>query len=429
MNQEFRIDFKLEPGTVTAALEVPGSLVQLESGSNQLGQVIEDKTIEALPLDGRSYLDLLGLQSGVIPISNPSPFQPSQPASGFLSEGRLSINGQRENANGFLINGGPVEDTGSNGAGLIPVLDSIQEFRLLTNSFNAEFGGFSGAIVSVVTKSGANEFHGAAFEFLRDENLDAKNYFDASRGQFERNQFGGTMGGPVLKNHLFFFADYQGTRQNRGLSTGTVLVPSAAQRTGDLSSLANLLSGSVRGDDAPGHFADYLSNKLGYPVTAGEPYYVAGCGSVVNARAGVCVFPNAQIPQTAWSSAATGVMNFFPAPTNHSGNGEFPSYASSSLIQNIVDNKWALSTDATLKANHTVSFYYHYDGALIQSPLGAPTAFGTADNVPGFAYAEPSLAQLLVLRDTRVFSSSRVNEAHLSWHRIAFPGPKNLRKV
>ncbi len=422
LNQQFRINFKLEIGVVAAAVEVSGSPLQLETDSTQLGQVIEAKTIEALPLNGRSYLDLLGLQTGVIPTSNPSPFQPAQPASGFLREGKLSINGQRENANGFLVNGAPVEDTGTNGAGLVPVLDSIQEFRLLTNSFDAEFGGFSGAIVSLITKSGANQFHGSAFAFLRNENLDAKNYFDLTRGQFQRNQFGGALGAPVVKDHLFLFADYQGTRQKRGLSTGTVLVPSAAQRAGDLSSLENLLSGSVRGDNAPGHFADYLSNKLGYPVTAGEPYYAPGCGS--GAGANTCVFPNAQIPQTAWSSAAIGVLDFFPAPTNNTGNGEFPSYASSSLVQNISDDKWALRIDTALKANHNLSFYYHYDGALIKSPLGAPNVFGTADNVPGFAYIEPSLAQLLVLSDTKLLSSTKVNEAHLSWHRIAFPGPK-----
>jgi Carboxypeptidase regulatory-like domain len=424
VSQEFRVNFKLPVGKVAATVEVSSAPVQVETDSTQLGQVIEGKAIEALPLNGRSYIDLLGLQTGVIPTSNPSPFQPSQPASGFLGEGELSVNGQRENANGFLVNGAPVEDTGSNGAGVIPVLDSIQEFRLLTNSFDAEFGGFSGAIVSVVTKSGSNEFHGSAFEFLRNESLDAKNFFDSTRGAFQRNQFGGAIGGPILKNHLFFFGDYQGTRQNRGLSTGTVLVPSAAQRSGDLSSLASLLKGTVRGDNAPGHFADYLSAALGYPVVAGEPYYVPGCGTVANAQAGTCVFPNAQIPQSIFSSAAVGVLKFFPAPTNNTGNGQFPSYTSSSEVQNIVDNKWALRIDTTLKGNHDLSFYYHYDGALIKSPLGAGNVFGSADNVPGFAYTEPSLAQLFVISDTKVISSTKVNEAHLSWHRIAFPGPK-----
>jgi hypothetical protein len=424
VNQDFRINFKLEPGTAAAPVEVPAAPVQVESDSTQLGQVIEARNIEALPLNGRSYLDLLGLQTGVIPTSNPSPFQPTQRTSGFLSEGELSVNGQRENANGFLVNGAAVEDTGSNGAGIIPVLDSIQEFRLLTNSFDAEFGGYSGAIVSVATKSGANEFHGTGFEFFRNENLDATNYFDATRAEFGRNQFGGAAGGPVVKNRLFFFSGYQGTRQDLGLSTGTVLVPSEAQRAGNLSSIANLLTGNVRGDEAPGHFADTLSTRLGYQVTPGEPYYVRGCGAVADAYAGRCVFPNAQIPQAAWSTAAQGVMQFFPVATSNNGNGQFPSYSSNLLVQNIVDDKWEMRIDTALKAGHDLSLYYHYDGAHINSPLGAPNAFGTTDNVPGFAFTEPSLAQLLVLSDTRVFGPKRVNEAHLSWHRIAYPGPK-----
>jgi hypothetical protein len=426
VNQDFRINFKLEAGTAAAPIEVPAAPIQVESDSTQLGQVIEAKNIGALPLNGRSYLDLLGLQTGVIPTSNPNPYQQTQLTSGFLSEGELSVNGQRENANGFLVNGGPVEDTGSNGAGIIPVLDSIQEFRLLTNSFDAEFGGFSGAIVSAATKSGANELHGSGFEFLRNQNLDATNYFDATRAKFNRNQFGGGAGGPVVKNRLFFFTGYQGTRQDRGLSTGTVLVPSLAQRAGDLSSIESLLTGSVRGDNATGHFADTLSTRLGYRVYAGEPYYAPGCGSVVNARAGRCVFPNAQIPQAARSSAALGVLPFFPAATSNGGSSQFPIYSSNFLVQNIVDDKSGTRIDLALKGNHDLSVYYHYDRARIHSPLGASNAFGTSDNVPGFAYAEPSLAQLLVLSDTRVFSPKRVNEAHLSWHRVAYPGPKPM---
>ncbi len=424
VNQDFRINFKLEPGTAAAAVEMRAAPVQVESDNTQLGQVIESKSIQALPLNGRSYLDLLGLQTGVVPASNPSPFQPTQRTSGFLTEGELSVNGQRENANGFLVNGAPVEDMGSNGAGIIPVLDSIQEFRLLTNSFDAEFGGYSGAIVSAATKSGANEFHGSGFEFLRNQNLDATNYFDAARGEFTRNQFGGGIGGPVVKSRLFFFAGYQGTRQNRGLSTGTVLVPSLEQRSGDLASLESLLTGRVRGDNDPGHLADTLSTRLGYRVFAGEPYYTPGCGLAADAHAGKCVFPNAQIPQTAWSSAALGVMQFFPAATSNSSNAQFPAYSSNLLVQNIVDDKLGVRIDTTLKGNHDLSVFYHYDRALIHSPLGAPNAFGTTDNVPGFAYTEPSLAQLLVLSDTRAFGPNRVNEGHLTWHRIAYPGPK-----
>ncbi len=127
------------------------------------------------------------------------------------------------------MNGGDVEESVDNGASIVPTLDSIQEFRLLTNSFNAEYGRFSGAIVNVLTKSGTNEIHGSAYEFLRNEKLDARNYFDLERGAFKRNQFGGTIGAPVVKNKLFFFGDYQGTREVRGVSSGLINVPSVLE--------------------------------------------------------------------------------------------------------------------------------------------------------------------------------------------------------
>ena len=119
-----------------------------------------------------------------------------------------------------------------NGASIVPTLDSIEEFRLLTNSFNAEYGRFSGAIVNVVTKSGTNEIHGSVYEFLRNEKLDSRNYFDQERGVFKRNQFGGTIGAPMVKNKVFFFGDYQGTREIRGLSSGLISVPSLLETDG-----------------------------------------------------------------------------------------------------------------------------------------------------------------------------------------------------
>src|SRR6266851_2830458 len=184
----------------------------------------------ALPLNGRSYLDLLGLQAGVVPYTaSISGGQPYIPVSGNLATGQVSVNGQRENANAFMVNGGSVEDTGYNGASIVPVLDSIQEFRLLTNTFDAEYGHFSGAVVNAITKSGTNTINGAAFEFLRNDKLDARNFFDrnqqdpvtgaeipnSARGVFQRNQFGYAVGGPIVRNHLFFFTDYQGTREAR----------------------------------------------------------------------------------------------------------------------------------------------------------------------------------------------------------------------
>src|SRR6184192_4888903 len=185
-----------------------------------------------LPLNGRSYIDLLGLQAGVAPDSSDAAIH-DRFVSGNQNSGQVSVNGQRESANSFLVNGGDVEESVQNGASIVPTLDSIQEFRLLTNSFNAEYGRFSGAIVNVLTKPGTNEIHGSVYEFLRNEKLDARSYFDQERGDFKRNQFGGTIGAPVVKNKLFFFAGYQGTTTRQDPSDTQSFIPTAAILAGD----------------------------------------------------------------------------------------------------------------------------------------------------------------------------------------------------
>jgi hypothetical protein len=131
-----------------------------------------------------------------------------------------------------MVNGGNVEEHMNNGTAIVPNLDSIAEFRILTNSVNAEYGNYSGGLVSVITKSGTNSFHGGAFEFLRNSDMDSRNFFSPSRGTLHQNQFGGDVGGPILKDKLFFFADYQGTRQIVGVDSGVIPVPSAQDRTG-----------------------------------------------------------------------------------------------------------------------------------------------------------------------------------------------------
>ncbi len=232
VNEELRVDIVLQVGSVEQAVEVKALPIQVETTSTQLGDVIGEQKLLSLPLNGRSYIDLLGLQAGVIPVTASS-IQQDRPVSGNLSAGNLSVNGQRETANAFLVNGGDVSEGRNLGASVIPNLDSVAEFRLITNSFEAEYGKFSGAVMNAITKSGSNGFHGSAFEFLRNDQLDARNFFDPDRGAFKRNQFGYAVGGPFLKNKLFWFTDYQGTREVRGLSTGFVQVPTVAERSGN----------------------------------------------------------------------------------------------------------------------------------------------------------------------------------------------------
>ena len=376
VNSALLVDAMLELGERSETVTVNESAVQVETASTQLGDVITAANVAALPLNGRSYTDLLALQPGVLPATTitsltvqglgQSVFSPS----GDLNPGTLSINGQRESANGFMVNGADAEETGSMAAAIVPNLDSIAEFRILSSNFDAEYGKYTGGQINVITKSGTNQFHGDVFEFLRNTDLDARNYFSPTRGAFIQNQFGGTAGGPIVRNKVFFFSDYQGTRQIQGTDTGLIPVPSLQDRTGNLSDQASSLTGTVSGP----YWANLLSQKLGYPVSAGEPYYTPGCNSPSQ-----CVLPNATIPQTAWSAPALNLLKYIPAP-NFPGNV----FSTSAYNQILHDDKIGERVDANTRWGAMFG-YYSLDNYTENNPY--PTAQGGA-NVPGFNASE-----------------------------------------
>ena len=287
-----QINVTLELGEQSETVTVSVNAVRVDTVSTQLGEVVPSATMTSLSLNGRSYTDLLSIQPGVIPTTTiqsnsvimagvTGPVAPS----GGLNPGIVSVSGQRETANGFYVNGSDVQERMNGGTGVVPNLDSIEEFRLLTNNFDPEYGNYNGGIVNVVTKSGSDVFHGNGFEFFRNTNLDARNYFSPERAEFNQNQPGGTIGGPVKRGKIFFFADYQATRTTQGIETGNISVPSLAERAGDFSGVADQLTGTVNGS----YWANLLAQKLGYGVSAGEPYYTPGCATTAQ-----CVFPKAR---------------------------------------------------------------------------------------------------------------------------------------
>lgn len=401
VNEQHRVDVTLVVGNVSQEVEVSAAALQIETTNTQLGEVIDQRKILSLPLNGRSYIDLLGLQAGVAPGTAES-IQQDRPVSGGLSAGNISVNGQRETANAFLVNGGDVSEGRNLGAAVIPNLDSVAEFRLITNSFDAEYGKFSGAIMNAVTRSGTNRFHGAAFEFLRNDKLDARNFFDPSKGALRRNQFGYAVGGPAIKNRLFWFTDYQGTRETVGAGTGLVTVPSLAQRQGVFSpedfADANGNPKTVNGS----YWAGVLSQRLGYTVTAGEPYSLPGCALTTD-----CVFPNAVIPSRAFAAPVAGTMQFIPLP-----NAGENTFASASQNKKTTDDKMGQRVDLITQRTGNWSMYYHFDDATVVNPLPAAS-------VPGFPSTTPSRAQLGVLSNTHIFGPTAVNEARLSFMRTA----------
>jgi Carboxypeptidase regulatory-like domain/TonB dependent receptor len=405
VNASLLIDAKLELGEQSQEIDVEESALHVETSDTQLGEVITGTKMTAVPLNGRSYTDLLSLQPGVAPVTSltsdtqqdvgVSALAPS----GELNPGTISINGQREFANAFIVNGSDTEEDVNSGTAIIPNLDSIAEFRILTGGADAEFGEYSGGQINVVTKSGTNGFHGNAFEFLRNTDLDARNFFSPTRGIFQQNQFGGTFGGPVIRKKLFFFVDYQGTRMKQGVDTGLIAVPSAEDRSGNLSDATSTLTGVVNGQ----YWANLLSQKLGYAVTPGESYYAAGCTS-----SSQCVFPNATIPTSAWSAPAKNLLQYIPVP--NAGANTFSISAENEILG---DDKGASRVDYESRWG-LVSLYYFIDQYSLDNPY--PVAQSGA-SVPGFNALNTGRAQLFSIGDTKPLGSSMVNEFHASFMR------------
>lgn len=404
-----RADVSLTLAASEETVEVTTLGAQLDTTTTQVGEGISQDKMTAVPLNGRSYTDLLALQAGVIPTSSAQANAvvmsgcTSTPPSGDLNPGDMSVSGQRETANGFTVNGSSVEEDFNNQAGVVPNLDSIAEFRVLTSNFDAEYGNFSGGQVLVSTKTGTNQLHGSAFEFFRNTNFDATNYLAHERAAYDRHQYGGTFGGPALRDKLFFFGDYQGTTMTQGVETGQIAVPTLAERSGDFSdaTLASTLSGKVSGDT----LAQQLTQRLGYTVTTGEPYYTAGCRA---SGASACVFPNAAIPESAWSSPAKALLQYIPQP-----NVGTQTFSDSSQNETLGDNKAALRLDWTTHLGN-FSAYYFRDGYTLDNPY--PTAQGGA-SVPGFNAVSRGRAQLVNLGWTRAWGMTLVNELHASYLR------------
>jgi hypothetical protein len=402
-----RMEIAMEVEVHSDSVTVTESSNQVQTVDTQVGGTLNATKMASIPVNGRSFTDLLALQPGVMPVSSQQPNAvvmagcTSAPPSGDLDPGNLSVSGQRETANGFSVNGSSAQEDFNMGAAIVPNLDSIQDLRVLTSNFNAEYGNFSGGQVLVATRSGANQLHGSAFEYLRNTALDARNYFAPDRAAYKRNQFGGTLGGAIRKDHVFYFADYQGTRMKQGVDTGLITVPSAVDRTGNLADMANSLTGNVNGQ----YFANLLSQRLGYAVNAGEPYYAANC--VTTAQ---CVFPGARIPQSAWSAPAKSLLPYIPAP-NHGDN----IFSTSAYNEALRDDKGAVRIDAGTRFGSLAAYYFTDDYSL-DNPY--PVAQGGA-NVPGFSALSMGRAQLATLSLTTTFGPTAVNELQVGYMRTA----------
>ncbi len=407
-NSAIRIDIKLQIGKITNTVSVISDALHIETQSTQMGEVIDSERITSVPLNGRSFIDLLALQPGVSPYTGNDTAEGvgAYTISGDQTNGTQSVNGGRTEANGYMINGADAEEGVHNGAAMIPNLDSIAQFRIITNNFDAEYGNFSGGEVNLVTKSGTNSFHGDFFDFLRNTDLDAKNYFAPQRGVFIQNQFGGTAGGPIHRDKIFVFGDYQGTRQILG-ATQDFAVPSLADRGGNLADEEGALLTADPANGGQGvngsYWAGVLSQRLGYTVSDGEPYYTEGCTSSTQ-----CVFPNAVIPQSAWSPVAVKSLQYIPQPNTVLNGG--PGYQTAAFNGNLSDDKGGIRVDSNTRIGALFGYYF-------RDKFTATNPYDQGINIPGFADANTGLTQMINLGLTTTFGTNLVNDIRLVYLR------------
>ena len=241
VDQQARVDFQLEVGETSTSVEVSASSALLVTDTSAVGQVVDNKKIVDLPLNGRNFTQLAALTPGAIMAGNGA----------LTASPRIQVSGGQNSKTEFLLDGISNQEQGLDGIQFLPSVDAIQEFKVQSNSFAAEYGRGT-AIVNATIKAGTNEYHGTLFEFFRNDKLDARDFFAKERGKLKRNQFGGAIGGPILANRLFFFANYEGNRVRRGV-TSNPLVPTAAMRVGDFSAISTVIRDPITKEPFPGN--------------------------------------------------------------------------------------------------------------------------------------------------------------------------------
>src|SRR5260221_689560 len=380
VNQNANVSFRLVVGGESYKVEVNSDASLIESTATSLGKTVQEREILDLPLNGRNFTQLGVLQPGVVPIT-----PGLAAAGGSLREGQAySVNGQRPESNNFLIDGADNFNGVDGGFVLRPPVDAISQFRILTYTPNAEFGHSTGSTTNIITRSGTNSLHGALWEFLRNDAFDAKSFFAQNVEPLKRNQFGGTLGGPIKRDKTFFFGYYEGLRNRQGETTRAT-VPSLAERTGDFKELCpeGFDSSGVCNDPEPSHHIYNVFAPIPQPL------------------------PFNQLPGI--SPSSQNILAFYPLP--NTGNTTF--VTTLSKPQN--EDQFGLRLDHYLTARDTFNFRYSFTQGSVTDPLSTSGA-----NVPGFPVGEDHRSQSFVAQETHTFSPAIVGLARFSFLRNKF---------
>jgi Carboxypeptidase regulatory-like domain len=408
------VDFSLVPATVVTTVAVSGDAVAVETANASLGQVITSQEVSQLPLNGRDFVQLATLTAGATAETNPNSFFTSAASSEVAARGSfsLSVGGSRPNSTDWLLDGVDNNELTAGGIGIFSSIDDIQEFKVLTYTYSAEYGTRAGPTVLVTTKSGSNDFHGTLFEFVRNTDLDAKSYFATSPEKFNLNQFGGGVGGPIQKNKTFFFVDGEQKYQRHAIAF-TGLVPSLAMRTGDFSSDAfgNPVSG----------LAIVNPNMIGastVPTTYPNVYFQCDSGgNPLPSKADGSQAPGTpcnKIPSSLINPIGQAMMNLYPAPNANNASAGYNYVNEPVRILN--ETKFDGRLDHTLSAQDNLFGRFSYDQAFSFVPGGSPgfaeaNAFGSNQHISNHA-------RNIALGETHVFSNTIVNQASFGYNRI-----------
>ncbi len=367
INQEFWLHVPLQLGALVQAVDVTAPFLPIDRDSPALHTFIDTRQLIGLPLDGRNFLELALLAPGTAPA-------PEGSASSVRGDFALSINGGREDFNGFLLDGVYNIDPKLNTPGVRPPVDAIREFQVLTSTYDASFGRNGGGQINVITKSGANRASGSGYEFFRNTALSGRNYFapeDEPTPEYSRNQFGGTIGGPIVRDRTFFFADYERTRLREGVTRVTT-VPTLAERAGDFSGTA---------------FRQPVDPFTGQP------------------------FPGGRMPSFYLNPIGQAIAALYPAPNRPS---PLANYVSSPTLRDDI-HQFDARVDHTLSVDARLSGRYSFsDRQLVEPFAGAGFAA-----VPGFGTTVPRRGQNLSVSLTHTLSPSFVNDVRFGYNRVS----------
>ncbi len=423
VDEQREVDFTVNPASVSTTVEVSATEVAVETTNPTLGQVITAEQVADLPLNGRDFVQLATLTPGVTQETNPNSFFTQGASSEVAARGSfsLSVGGSRAQSTDWLYDGVDNNELTAGGIGILPSIDAIQEFKVLTYNYSAEYGTRAGPTVLITTKSGSNKLHGTLFEFFRNTSLDAQSFFAVKKDKFNLNQFGGSLGGPIQKDKTFFFADYQATRRRRGIVFNG-LIPTPAMVTGDYTldplgtlSRPNLFDGSKNANgfpdiNSPYTFGPFQCDGSGNPLPAG-PGGVQPAGVNCN-KIPSNMFDPAVNPSVDPSGLA--MLELYPKANNP--NPSTLTNFSDVPTRKLNEASFDIRVDHNFSTRDAVFARFSYDQANSLVPGGSPgfaeqSAFGSTQNISNHG-------RNVAVSETHIFSPQNINQFNAGFNRI-----------